>query len=115
MSPSEALLTTGSQKGPHLEMPSQHDRVMIEMPTHCPYCALQCGMTVGGTPVTITPRHDVPANQGGLCQKGWTAADLLSSPERLTTPLRRAPPGAPPPPRPPADAPPHAPPPRRPA
>ncbi|MCW2912609.1 MAG: molybdopterin oxidoreductase [Actinomycetia bacterium] len=65
------------------------------MPTHCPYCALQCGMTVGGTPVTITPRHDVPANQGGLCQKGWTAADLLSSPERLTTPLRRAHLGAP--------------------
>src|SRR5262245_51829380 len=54
--------------------------------THCPYCALQCGMhvTSGG----VTPRLDVPANSGGaLCQKGWTAAELLSSPERLTTPL----------------------------
>ncbi len=32
---------------------------------------------------------DFPTNQGGLCQKGWTAAELLSNPERLTTPLIR--------------------------
>ncbi|MEV6155802.1 molybdopterin-dependent oxidoreductase [Nonomuraea sp. NPDC052129] len=58
--------------------------------THCPYCALQCGMTITatGTDITITPRTDVPANSGGaLCQKGWTAADLLTNGERLTTPL----------------------------
>ncbi|GAA3101739.1 molybdopterin oxidoreductase family protein [Streptosporangium carneum] len=56
--------------------------------THCPYCALQCGMrvTVGET-VTIVPRQDVPANAGGLCQKGWTAGEPLTSGERLTTPL----------------------------
>lgn len=60
--------------------------------THCPYCALQCGMnvtvddTVGKT-VTITPREDIPAGAGGLCQKGWTAGELLTSGERLTTPL----------------------------
>jgi assimilatory nitrate reductase catalytic subunit len=58
--------------------------------THCPYCALQCGMTVhdDGTEITVTPR-DFPTNRGGLCQKGWTAAELLRSPERLTTPLVR--------------------------
>ncbi|MDP9844523.1 molybdopterin oxidoreductase family protein [Streptosporangium lutulentum] len=60
--------------------------------THCPYCALQCGMnvtvddTVGKT-ITITPREDIPAGAGGLCQKGWTAGELLTSGERLTTPL----------------------------
>lgn len=55
--------------------------------THCPYCALQCGMNVAvDETVTITPRHDVPANAGGLCQKGWTAGELLTG-ERLTTPL----------------------------
>ncbi|GAA0374173.1 molybdopterin oxidoreductase family protein [Microbispora corallina] len=63
--------------------------VMSQVPvgsaTHCPYCALQCGMHVAGG--EITPREDVPANAGALCQKGWTAAELLSSPERLTTPL----------------------------
>jgi len=32
-----------------------------------------------------------PTNQGGLCRKGWTAAELLTAPDRLTTPwLRRA-------------------------
>lgn len=55
--------------------------------THCPYCALQCGMTVTGT--TVVPRA-FPTNAGGLCQKGWTAGTLLTSPERLTTPLLRA-------------------------
>ncbi|GLX05122.1 molybdopterin oxidoreductase [Microbispora sp. NBRC 16548] len=53
--------------------------------THCPYCALQCGMYVAKG--EITPREDIPANAGGLCQKGWTAAELLTSPERLTAPL----------------------------
>ncbi|MEV7969930.1 molybdopterin-dependent oxidoreductase [Sphaerisporangium sp. NPDC088356] len=61
--------------------------------THCPYCALQCGMNVsggtGGT-IAITPRHDIPANAGALCQKGWTAGELLTSGARLTTPLARA-------------------------
>jgi assimilatory nitrate reductase catalytic subunit len=30
-----------------------------------------------------------PTNRGGLCQKGWTAAELLDHPERLTSPLVR--------------------------
>ncbi|MGH3729878.1 MAG: molybdopterin oxidoreductase family protein, partial [Micromonosporaceae bacterium] len=51
--------------------------------------ALENG-TGAGTSVRldVTPR-DFPVNQGGLCQKGWTAAELLTSPERLTTPLVR--------------------------
>lgn len=58
----------------------------VEIDTHCPYCALQCGMSVSGT--TIAPR-DFPANGGGLCQKGWTSGSLLTSPARLTSPLIR--------------------------
>ncbi|MBT2493597.1 molybdopterin-dependent oxidoreductase [Streptomyces sp. ISL-96] len=43
--------------------------------------------------VTVRPR-DFPTNRGGLCQKGWSAADLLTSERRLTTPLvRRTPDG----------------------
>src|SRR3954468_931714 len=95
MRPGEPLLTPGSHRGRHREMPPEHDRAVTETPTHCPYCALQCGMTVGGAPVTVAAREDVPANRGGLCQKGWTAADLLDGPERLTTPLRRVHRGAP--------------------
>jgi assimilatory nitrate reductase catalytic subunit len=58
--------------------------------THCPYCALQCGMTL--TPsaegVSVTPR-DFPTNRGGLCQKGWTSADVLTAADRITQPLVR--------------------------
>ena len=58
--------------------------------THCPYCALQCGMTltpaVGG--VTAEP-SDFPVNQGGLCAKGFTAGDLLGHRDRLLTPMVR--------------------------
>ncbi len=58
--------------------------------THCPYCALQCAMSLApsGPIVEVQPR-DFPTNLGGLCRKGWTAADLLASPHRLTTPLVR--------------------------
>src|SRR4051794_28906344 len=65
-------------------------------PTHCPYCALQCGMNltpvpdgVGGTVVEVTERADFPVNRGALCGKGRTAPALLSSRVRLTTPLVR--------------------------
>ncbi len=37
---------------------------------------------------TVTER-DFPTNRGGLCQKGWTAAELLTHPDRLTTPWIR--------------------------
>ncbi|WP_221044859.1 molybdopterin oxidoreductase family protein [Mycobacterium senriense] len=59
--------------------------------THCPYCSLQCGISlhaVGGQ-VALAPQNDFPTNRGGLCAKGWTAADLLGHPERLTRPLVR--------------------------
>jgi anaerobic selenocysteine-containing dehydrogenase len=36
----------------------------------------------------VTPRQ-FPTNGGGLCQMGWTAAGLLASAARLTTPLIR--------------------------
>ncbi|MFW3172782.1 molybdopterin oxidoreductase family protein [Geodermatophilus sp. CPCC 206100] len=62
--------------------------------THCPYCSLQCGitMTAGDRPATLQPA-DFPTNRGGLCSKGWSATELLDHPERLTRPLVRAVPG----------------------
>jgi assimilatory nitrate reductase catalytic subunit len=59
--------------------------------THCPYCALQCAMrleTNAEGRVTVQPR-DFPTNRGGLCQKGWTSASVLTAEDRLTTPLVR--------------------------
>ncbi|WP_026922835.1 molybdopterin oxidoreductase family protein [Glycomyces arizonensis] len=54
--------------------------------THCPYCALQCGMRLEedeSGEVTASPRG------GGMCKKGWTAPELLDHPDRITTPLLR--------------------------
>jgi len=61
---------------------------------------LQCGITLDvGDPQRDEPRTargpklaaqaDFPTNRGGLCAKGWTAAELLEHPERLTQPLVR--------------------------
>ena len=67
--------------------------VLLGTDSHCPYCALQCAMRLGPDPdhpgrVTVLAR-DFPTNRGGLCRKGWTAAEPLQSPDRLTTPLIR--------------------------
>ncbi|MFA3874012.1 molybdopterin oxidoreductase family protein [Streptomyces sp. MMCC 100] len=62
-------------------------------PTHCPYCALQCGMNLtpveGGT-VEVSERVDFPVNRGALCGKGRTAPEVLASGARLASPLVRA-------------------------
>lgn len=78
--------------------------------THCPYCALQCAMTLtspaelspasepGSIPVPADPAavsgpllevsgRDFPTNRGGLCRKGWTSAALLNHAGRVTEPL----------------------------
>ncbi|MDQ0801921.1 molybdopterin oxidoreductase family protein [Arthrobacter sp. SLBN-112] len=86
--------------------------------THCPYCALQCAMTLtspadlapaaqpGPGPVpapfdlnpTPSPAlevagRDFPTNRGGLCRKGWTSAALLNHAGRITEPLLKGPDG----------------------
>ncbi|MFH9175527.1 molybdopterin oxidoreductase family protein [Streptomyces albogriseolus] len=62
--------------------------------THCPYCALQCGMNLtpadGGRTVEVSERADFPVNRGALCGKGRTAPAVLSSAVRLTSPLVRS-------------------------
>ncbi|MBT2527010.1 molybdopterin oxidoreductase family protein [Streptomyces sp. ISL-99] len=65
-------------------------------PTHCPYCALQCGMNLRAAAqvsdvVEVVERTDFPVNRGALCGKGRTAPAVLSSRVRLTEPLVRRP------------------------
>ncbi|WP_188940212.1 molybdopterin oxidoreductase family protein [Nakamurella endophytica] len=72
--------------------------VPVAVPTHCPYCSLQCGIELspasdqdrGRIPLRLASQTDFPTNRGGLCAKGWTAAELLADPERLLTPLVRS-------------------------
>lgn len=75
--------------------------------THCPYCALQCAMTLtpatqpgsapapaavsagpaaAAAPLEVSGR-DFPTNRGGLCRKGWTSASLLRHNGRVTEPM----------------------------
>jgi assimilatory nitrate reductase catalytic subunit len=64
----------------------------MSVATHCPYCSLQCGIELqaraGAAPAELTGA-DFPTNRGGLCIKGATALELLTHPQRLTTPLAR--------------------------
>jgi assimilatory nitrate reductase catalytic subunit len=64
---------------------------MPSVDTHCPYCSLQCGITLDVSPegVALTAQEEFPTNRGGLCAKGWAAAELLTHPQRLTGPLMR--------------------------
>ncbi|MFJ4537925.1 molybdopterin oxidoreductase family protein [Streptomyces tibetensis] len=61
-------------------------------PTHCPYCALQCGMNLTPAPdgtVEVSERADFPVNRGALCGKGRTSGAVLARNVRLTSPLVR--------------------------
>lgn len=58
--------------------------------THCPYCSMQCAMRIDhcGQSLKITPALSQEGG-GGLCRKGWTAAETLSREGRVTSPLIR--------------------------
>jgi len=61
--------------------------------SHCPYCALQCAQTLTRTPSAALPLEvtgrDFPTNRGGMCQKGWTSAEVLRASDRITEPMIR--------------------------
>ncbi|MEJ2862741.1 molybdopterin oxidoreductase family protein [Actinomycetospora flava] len=78
--------------GPHLPISGSAPEQGVS--THCPYCSLQCAMTLtprehGAGPVLEVTGAPFPTNRGGLCEKGLSAAELLAHPDRLTTPLVR--------------------------
>ena len=81
--------------GPHLhDAPHggwRADRVIEKIvPTHCPYCAVQCGMNLlveKNHVVGVEPRYDFPVNEGRLCPKGVTAYLQVHHPDRLLFPL----------------------------
>jgi assimilatory nitrate reductase catalytic subunit len=60
-------------------------------PTHCPYCALQCGMRLRrtATGLDVSGNAAFPVSRGALCVKGWTSATTLTHADRLRTPLVR--------------------------
>ena len=66
--------------------------IVTHVNTICGLCEGGCGVTVrrvDGLPVGLrgNPRH--PLNRGGLCPVGQAGLEVLYSPDRLQTPLRR--------------------------
>jgi assimilatory nitrate reductase catalytic subunit len=95
MSKVENLDSIMDRFGPHLhdapwdgwQADRQIDKVV---PTHCPYCGMQCGMKLlveKNHVVGLEPRYDFPVNEGRLCPKGVTAYLQTHHPDRLLFPL----------------------------
>src|SRR6185503_3601257 len=84
------------RQGAHLAASAAVERVLAavssNVATHCPYCALQCGMHLMEEPagIRVIGNQKFPVNEGGLCVKGWSAASILDHPDRLRTPLVRS-------------------------
>lgn len=58
--------------------------------TTCPFCGVGCNFDLNvanGSVVGVTAAYDAPVNQGSLCVKGRFHTDVISSPDRITTPL----------------------------
>lgn len=95
MSKVENLDRIIEQFGPHLhDAPHggwRADRIIDRVvPTHCPYCAVQCGINLlveNNHVVGFEPRYDFPVNEGRLCPKGVTAYLQVHHPDRLLYPL----------------------------
>jgi len=51
-------------------------------------------VTCDGDRIEVTGNKRFPVNEGGLCLKGWTAAETIRHPERLLSPLVRSAGGA---------------------
>ncbi|OCA83061.1 nitrite reductase [Bacillus sp. FJAT-27225] len=64
------------------------------VPTHCSYCAMQCGMNLRVNTVTnkiigVEPRYDWPVTLGKMCPKGVTAYQQVNHQDRILKPLIR--------------------------
>ncbi len=58
--------------------------------TTCPFCGVGCNFDLNvadGKVVGVTAAYDAPVNQGSLCVKGRFHTDVITSPDRITTPL----------------------------
>lgn len=95
MSKVENLENIIERFGPHLhDAPdggwSAERKIDKIVPTHCPYCGMQCGLNLlveKNRVVGIEPRYDFPVNEGRLCPKGVTAYLQTHHPDRLLYPL----------------------------
>jgi assimilatory nitrate reductase catalytic subunit len=71
---------------------SSTDDAVKLVPTHCPFCGMQCGMNLKvdgeGHVFGVEPR-DFPVNKMRMCPKGVVAYQQINHPQRLTYPMMR--------------------------
>jgi anaerobic selenocysteine-containing dehydrogenase len=64
----------------------------VWVPSICQLCPAECGLqvrVVGGAAVKVNGNRHNPNNNGRTCPKGQAALQLLYSPDRVQTPLKR--------------------------
>ncbi len=82
------LCPTGALTNKQLRGARTWDRHKVR--TTCPLCGVGCNFDLNvadGRVIGVTANYDAPVNQGSLCVKGRFHADLVNSPDRITTPL----------------------------
>ena len=82
------LCPTGALVNKQLKGTRTWERTKVR--TTCPFCGVGCNFDLNvadGEVVGVTANYDTPVNSGSLCVKGRFHGDLISSPDRITTPL----------------------------
>src|SRR5689334_20657525 len=78
--------------GPQATGWSTSDDTVRLVPTHCPFCGMQCGMNLKvdaeGHVFGVEPR-DFPVNKQRMCPKVVVAYQQINHPQRLTYPMMR--------------------------
>lgn len=88
-----------ARHGPHLNFPRPEgipgrDEPDAVVKTHCCFCGMQCGVKLlvkNNRVVGFEPWEEFPFNEGRLCPKGVQRYLQNDHPDRLLTPLARAP------------------------
>jgi len=60
--------------------------------TTCTFCGVGCGLyleTADNRVIGVSPSMSHPANQGKICLRGWHIHEVISTPDRLRTPMIR--------------------------
>jgi predicted molibdopterin-dependent oxidoreductase YjgC len=60
--------------------------------TTCTFCGVGCGLyleTSGNLVTGVSPSISHPANEGRICLRGWNVHEVISSPDRLKSPMIR--------------------------
>ncbi|SEJ30255.1 formate dehydrogenase major subunit [Propionispira arboris] len=90
-----AALWQGNKAVPAMASPQSYRLKDTKVaPSLCIYCGVGCGLLAyskDGKIVNVEGDPDNPNNEGGLCPKGASLAELYSSPRRLKKILYRAP------------------------